>query len=446
MAAFTSIATGNWNDGPTTWGTGAGVYPGSAQAGDTVTIGGNHVITLNVDPAYTLASITNADNSGYITVGTTRAITLTASTGYTYSGTGTTNGGLKVTAGTLTITGGGAGTTAVTNSAAGYAVVSTGGSVSISNVGGLCVSSGSSGRGVNMTSGSGTLTITSGTSANAVLSTGTGRAISHASTGALSITGGTGTTNAAVRVTTAAGIGVSQGANATSTITGDVYCNSAGGIGVSVASAGSITITGDVIVAGSSSTITSYPTGVTSSAGSCVVKGKFISDLSSGTAWAVYVSSGGTVTWDNTATRLVDASTDATIFIGAGAFSIAGCTINVSGRLLIYKAGGTFTTTGSPTINLMSTAAQATIIGAAFTVTGPTIPVAADVRYNVARGYPGDAVGAISAPNSGTPTATEDATSDACVVSGKNYGAANARTGSASAGSANPGPTLPLVL
>lgn len=60
-------------------------------------------------------------------------------------------------------------------------------------------------------------------------------------------------------------------------------------------------------------------------------------------------------------------------------------------------------------------------------------PVAvADVRYGTVVGV-SPAVGALEIPNSGTPTGTQDATSDACVVSGKKYGSPQ-RTGSASGG------------
>ena len=62
-------------------------------------------------------------------------------------------------------------------------------------------------------------------------------------------------------------------------------------------------------------------------------------------------------------------------------------------------------------------------------ITYPTLPAVSDVRYPVDRGD--GTTGTISMPNSGTPTGTENATSDACVVSGKNYGAGNARTGTA---------------
>ena len=65
-------------------------------------------------------------------------------------------------------------------------------------------------------------------------------------------------------------------------------------------------------------------------------------------------------------------------------------------------------------------------------------PSAADVRYGV---QTQNTTGTLEIPNSGTPTGTQDATSDACVVSGKKYGSPQ-RTGSASAGGGlmvNPG-------
>jgi len=63
----------------------------------------------------------------------------------------------------------------------------------------------------------------------------------------------------------------------------------------------------------------------------------------------------------------------------------------------------------------------------------PAIPAQADTRYGVARGYPGDGDGLLEIPNSGTPTGTQDATSDACVVIGKKYGSPQ-RTGTGAGG------------
>ena len=62
MAAFTSIASGNYNDGPTTWGTAAGVFPGStASQADTITVSAGHTVALNVTTlAGTVGNVTIA--------------------------------------------------------------------------------------------------------------------------------------------------------------------------------------------------------------------------------------------------------------------------------------------------------------------------------------------------------------------------------------------------
>ena len=62
MAAFTSIASGNYNDGPTTWGTAAGTFPGSTAAqADTITVAAGHTVTLNVTTlAGTVSTVTVA--------------------------------------------------------------------------------------------------------------------------------------------------------------------------------------------------------------------------------------------------------------------------------------------------------------------------------------------------------------------------------------------------
>jgi len=206
MAAFTSIASGNWNDGPTTWGTGAGVYPGASAAGDTVVIADTHAVALNVSPAFSIATITNTGNGGYITVGGAYTLTLTGSTAITYSGT-STSGLIRVgTGGNLTITHNqGAGTTAVKNTAAGRAIVtSSNGILTVSNSGGTAVDNSGSASGYG---------------------------ISHDSTGALTITGAVvGTHGNVVRVTGAS----------TNAITGDI-ATSGGSV---LLSAGTTTIDG----------------------------------------------------------------------------------------------------------------------------------------------------------------------------------------------------------
>jgi hypothetical protein len=69
MADFTSIATGNWNDGPTTWGTGEGVYPGSTGSqADTAVIAATHNVELNITAPAAGATVTtvtvNAGSGG----------------------------------------------------------------------------------------------------------------------------------------------------------------------------------------------------------------------------------------------------------------------------------------------------------------------------------------------------------------------------------------------
>jgi hypothetical protein len=193
VAAFVSIGTGNWDDGPTTWGTGAGVYPGSAQAGDTVTIGdgvhASQVVTLNVDLAYSLGSITNGDSTSYIAVSTTRAITVTAATGIAYAGTNT-SGFVRITANTLTITGGGAGTTTISNTGTGYSVVvSSTGVVVLTNASGTLISA-TAGRGIYLT-GNGSCSFTGALSV-------TGTALAYAIS--FNCTGGTQTVSASIAV------------------------------------------------------------------------------------------------------------------------------------------------------------------------------------------------------------------------------------------------------
>src|SRR6186713_1080496 len=98
---FTSVATGNW-DSNLTWGTAAGVYPGSAAAGVTgiVTISAGTTVTLNVTPANNIGSLALIISTG--------AETLNISDGFT----------LNVTGGVLiagAITGGGANKTLALN-------------------------------------------------------------------------------------------------------------------------------------------------------------------------------------------------------------------------------------------------------------------------------------------------------------------------------------------
>lgn len=159
MTAWVSKQSGNWsrasNNADSPWydaGAQAALssYPGGAGAGDTAQIGdgvtANQVITLDADPANSLAGITNGDSTSYIAVATTRAIALTASIGVDYNGTNT-SGFVRCSANTLTLTGAGAGTTTAKSSAAGYTLLTSGsGSIVVSNSGGIAIDNTSIGR------------------------------------------------------------------------------------------------------------------------------------------------------------------------------------------------------------------------------------------------------------------------------------------------------------
>lgn len=64
MAAFTSVQSGNWNDNAT-WGTGAGVYPGSTSSqADTAVIAATHDVTINVATVASGATVAVTVNAG----------------------------------------------------------------------------------------------------------------------------------------------------------------------------------------------------------------------------------------------------------------------------------------------------------------------------------------------------------------------------------------------
>ena len=74
---FVSVASGNW-DNNATWGTAAGVYPGSAAAGVTgsVTISAGDAVTLNVTPANPIGSLTIEGGSGTTSLTISNTFTL----------------------------------------------------------------------------------------------------------------------------------------------------------------------------------------------------------------------------------------------------------------------------------------------------------------------------------------------------------------------------------
>jgi len=173
MSAWTSIQSGNWTrtsdnaDSPWYDGgaqTALSSYPGESGDGDTVTIGdgvtGSQNVVLDGNPTYSIASITNGDNTSYITVSTTRTLTLTGDPAINSSYT-SYDGFIRVT-GDLTITHDqGAGTVCVLHDAtAGNAIKDSGSaSWSISNAGGTALKLANKGRVLYHTS-SGTLSIT----------------------------------------------------------------------------------------------------------------------------------------------------------------------------------------------------------------------------------------------------------------------------------------------
>lgn len=136
-----------------------------------------------------------------------------------------------------------------------------------------------------------------------------------------------------------------------------------------------------------------------------VIMGSGASLVSNGTSWMFPVS--GRIKWETTDTGMSITLYDAS----AGAHIL---------KVPDYPAVGTV----ADGVQFDYTALEGTRID----------PAAADVRYGVQYANPSAlTTGLIEMPNSGTPTGTQDATSDACVVSGKKYGSPQ-RTGSASGG------------
>jgi hypothetical protein len=388
---------------------------GAPIAGDACIIADGTVMTLDTNTS--IASLTAAGNTGYILCATDRTITLTG-TGITYAGT-LTAGFIRHSANTLTILGAGAGTTTVTGTAAGYAVV---------------------------TSGTGALTITN-TGGTAAYESGNGRCVSHGSTGNLTITGILSASSGSTSCQT-----VNINGAATVQITGNIL-SAAYAITVYVSAAAVVaTITGDVTATGGNAIY------LNSAAATVTLDGN-INATGVGVSFAV---NGGTFSWTGNRTIATSAESYATLSAGtlnlvlqSGAYTPL--VLSNSGTFILRKTGGTLNTTGNGGASVASIVRQSATSYAAMSgctdaqkaiITGPTLPAAANVRLSgsATYGYAGALFdGTISMPNSGTPTGTEDATSDACVVLNKNYGAANARTGSAAGGSAVYMPTAKQI-
>jgi hypothetical protein len=385
MATITTTGSGNWSSA-----TPDAPWPGGTKptTGDNVEIAAGHTVTLDENTAVLgSAGIKNVSgsNTSVLDVSGTRTINGCVS----HSGTAT--GGF-VTLGTgdaLTINyTGGAGTTAVTNSSSGYAIVVSGsGTLSVSNSGGI-----------------------------ALKNTSTGRAVYHNSTGTCDITGSVQATSSRPALDVAA-------ASTGVTITGNINscCTNGGWATVYIWAAATVSVVGDISA--------TYATG-----------------------WLLYVG-GGTTTWIGS--RTVNAAEECSIQVAAGTLALASgsgalaLANNGTVHLWIATAGTLTTTSGGNTAAITNRVVPSASAGSYSTISGgtaankgiiagPVLPAASNVRLSGSSQYGYASAlfdGTISMPNSGTPTGTEDATSDACVVSGKNYGAANARTGTASAGS-----------
>lgn len=339
---------------------------------------------------------------GILTWAGASASSLTINGDVNYSGTSTSGMFPYTTNQAITLNG------KVTNTSSGYCFVGSGsGVLTISNVGGTAISCSGSGRGV-----------------------------SHASTGAMTVTG--------AMSNTSSGRCISVNAATTCSITGSGSNSGVSGYVAAFTAAGiTATFTGDVTV--------STGTGLFINNGSLSIVGN-LSSSANGVALNV---GGGACTWIGS--RALAASADCKITLTGGTLNLAtasgALSLANSGTVVIDKTGGTLTTTSganTASIALQSATAYAAIPGGSdenkAIITGASIPSAADTRYGVARGWADGGTsatagcgvaggnGLLEIPNSGTPTGTQDSTSDDCVVSGKKYGSPQ-RTGTASGGS-----------
>lgn len=305
------------------------IRSGATIAAGTIAVGNSGAVVLGA--VGNLCSVTSSYAGTLLTWGT-GTCSLTINGGVTYSSTSTA-GMLTVGTGqTITIQNtGGAATTSLTCSAAGYGIVISGSAVlTISNSGGTAILSNSNGRGV-----------------------------SGASTGASTITGTVSSTGS--------GYGI--------LITG-------------TGSGGSLTIDGDINAAS---------TGIALFNGTAGYTVTFNGTITQTGATSIAISqSNGTINW--TGTRAIAAGNYITIQITNGTMNLgtsgASLTINNSGAFTLRYTGGTLVTTYGTFVNYTSTA-QTAFMGIAVTVTGPTIPTAANVyapAYPTGYGYAGGAI------------------------------------------------------
>lgn len=321
MATITTTGSGNWSsttpDAP--WPSGT-----KPTTGDVVEIAAGHTVTLDEDTAVLgAAGIKNVtgSNTSVLDVSGTRTINGCVS----YSGTATTG---FITAGTgdaLTINyGGGAGTSAVTNSSTGFCVA---------------------------VSGSGVLTVTN-SGGTASTCSGSGRGIDHASTGNLTITGA---------LVASGGRACYIRAACVANITGDLSASAAASLALHIVN-GTVTIDGNLstsngdanaVFVGSSSVVNWYGSRTLAASAECHI-----------------VLGGGTL-------NLVRQDAPYTTLALAN-----------SGTFVLRQSAGTLNTTGNGGAAVASIVNQtatsyAVILGGTDAqkaiITGPTLPAAGDV-------------------------------------------------------------------
>ena len=353
MATYTAIADGNWSDGPTTWGTAAGVYPGYNANGDVVVIGTTRHVTLDATAiaslaTYSLASITGSGTTAYISCALSATITLTGATGITYTGTNAVTGFIAVTAGTLTLVGNGANTTTVTCSTGGYVIkTTTTGILIVNNSGGVAFSNTSSGWCFLADTWS----------------------VTNVINGACSATG------------SAAVVAIYAG---TVRIDGNLSCGATGTNGYT----------------------------------SCVLMNYGTFQWGDGTP-KTYTLAANTDLW-----------LQSTGYPGASLI-VTNVTLNNSGNFVITFSGsaGTLSQAGFSVAQQTATAHASSIGRAAITVTGPSIPTAANTLYSgsATYGYAGALFdGTLTLPNNGNSPYTPD---PSLVLTTGHYGAGNATQG-----------------
>ncbi|MCM8791144.1 MAG: YDG domain-containing protein, partial [Candidatus Omnitrophica bacterium] len=390
-AAFTASVSGNWSN-TATWGGGT-YYPGQQNTADTVTINNGIAVTLNITPAYAIASLTlkggNAANSltfsGTNSLTVTGAVTINAPTANVTKvvavGAGTLN------AGSISITSGS------NINRRSQVTVSTGTINCTGNItfGGTQVSA-------RLTfTGSGTLNLGGnlGTGGTFVASTGTVNCNGSAVQTVAGYTYNVLKSNNTAGVTLAAAITVS-----TLTI-GDVTSNSVfSDGGYQVTSTGTLNLTSGTFKLGSGTVATNFPAFTTRN-----------------------IAAGTTVEYASSAAQTVSTTPSYSnlTFSGAGTKTVAAGTLTIGGNWVVGST--TALNTNNPTINLTGnlsgsgaiTAGSSTInIAGNWTNNGTFTAGSGTVNYNAASG--GQTIGSLIYNNltlsntSGTQTAAGNIT------------------------------------